>query len=1201
MRPVLVSALLTAALVVPVVTVPASVVDAAQGDLVASFGVDGIAPIDTGYGIITPAEVRQVIVQPDGRTVVLEAIEQHRWALMRFTTTGAPDPSWNQGVPVGLTHLGDVGRVTLLSDGSVIRTVNAGIQKFTADGSPDTSFGQASHLQLFYGFANFEIQTAIATGGGSAVVAGKVYWNLAWRPFAARINANGTLDASFGTDGFWFGPDGLPWRVNGIVHLGGELVLEVGDQFGSALVRLDSAGQLVPQFGAAGQVSLPAGGCVVNDANGTVLLLDPVLQTMPSAHVRLSRYSSTGALDGAFGVGGVAAIAWPATSGGFACTDISVVGDVAYVKHRVGTLTYTPYVTAIDLAAGSLSAGFGTAGHVTLATVSYPTYSGPLAIGANADGPTAAVGTGPDLTDSIVLHRWDTNGANDASFGTDGSLPLVLRRHRSIGTVTTAVDPDGSILVLTQYDPAVAGGTSVARFDTDGNGLGPGGSPVIASVPRSGDLAVLPDGRFVVNFADQDGNHLAMFQHDGTPDTSFGTAGIAPVPYRLVRAGGTPADPQLFVGDTVSQPLNGRTLRITRIDPQSGAGDSQFGAAGTATIGPATNSTIVDFRVLVNGGIAWAIGATQGTPTFEAQAFARIGRLSANGSPDATFGQAGSRLVTTPFFDRSEGWVRLYPQQDGSLVVAGAATGNVAPHTSPDAVVLRVTPTGALDPSFGTDGITSLTDPWWVSDAAVDSNGVTFVGRAANGQVMVRRLDASGHADESFGPGGVQGTDLLDINGLTPLRAVAVSGGVIVALTVASAAALNEIPGANPALGKVSLDGPTFAAKPVMVLPARVLDTRSTGTTMDHLSERQGLRPAGTTTQVQISGRAQVRFGAAAVIVNLTVANAQANGYLTAYPCDAPLPLASSLNYVAGQVVANEVIVRLPTLATPLGSLCIYNSSATNIIADVVGSLPGGSAYDALTPARLVDTRNKANTIDGLGPEGKLPAGSVTEIDIAGRGGVAPGAPAAVLNITAVKPSNKGYFTVFPCGVAQPGSSSLNFVASQSQANEVIATLPTSGLPAGKVCVYTSEVTDLVIDVVGAYPISSAYLPLTPARYLDTRSAPNTTFDDGNANEGIAAAGSVYELQVAGRGDVPLGASAVVLNITLTGGTAGWVTVHSCGYSTPNASTLNIAKGRAIANETVVSLPTTGPKAGKVCLYTSAPTHLIVDVAGAFT
>ncbi|MEQ1703182.1 MAG: hypothetical protein ABMA25_24010, partial [Ilumatobacteraceae bacterium] len=753
-----------------------------------------------------------------------------------------------------------------------------------------------------------------------------------------------------------------------------------------------------------------------------------------------------------------------------------------------------------------------------------------------------------------------------------------------------------------QYDPAVAGGTSVARVDADGNGLGAGGNPIIASVPPADDLAVLPDGRFVVNYPDQGGHRLAMFHHDGTPDTSFGTAGVASVPYGLVRAGGTIAEPRLFVGGTVLTPGVSTTLRITRINPVSGATESQFGSAGTATIDPGTYASVVDFRALTTGGVAWAIGAAQGTPTFEAQAFAQIGRLAANGTPDATFGQSGSTLVTTALFDRNDGWVRVYPQDDGSLVAAGAGTPNVVPYASAhDAVAVRLTSTGALDPSFGTNGITSLTDTWWVSDAAVDSHGVTFVGRAPySGQVMVRRLDPSGHADESFGPGGVQQTSLIDLNGLTPLRAVAAADGIIVALTIASAPALNEVPGTNPALAKVSFDGPTFAATPAMVQPARVLDTRTTGTTVDHLSERQGLRPAGTTTQVQISGRAQVPLGAAAVIVNVTVTNAQANGYLTAYPCDAPLPLASSLNYVAGQVVANEVIVRLPTLAAPLGSLCIYNSSATNIIADVVGSLPGGTAYDALTPTRLVDTRNTANTIDGLGPEGKLAAGSVTEIDIAGRGGVEAGAPAAVLNITAVKPSKNGYLTVFPCGVTQPGSSSLNFVASQSQANEVIATLPTSGPAAGKVCVYTKEMTDLVIDVVGAYPDASAYVPLTPARYLDTRPT-GATFDGFDATGGITTAGSVYELQVAGRGGVPAGASAAVLNITLTGGTSGWVTVHSCDISTPNASTLNIAKGRGIANETVVNLPTTGPKAGKVCLYTSAPTHLIVDVAGAFT
>jgi hypothetical protein len=52
--------------------------------------------------------------------------------------------------------------------------------------------------------------------------------------------------------------------------------------------------------------------------------------------------------------------------------------------------------------------------------------------------------------------------------------------------------------------------------------------------------------------------------------------------------------------------------------------------------------------------------------------------------------------------------------------------------------------------------------------------------------------------------------------------------------------------------------------------------------------------------------------------------------------------------------------------------------------------------------------------------------------------------------------------------------------------------------------------------------------------------------------------------------------------------------VYPCGIAPPNASNLNFATGSDVAN-TVIVQPGT---AGKVCLYNSGPTHLIVDVNG---
>ena len=93
----------------------------------------------------------------------------------------------------------------------------------------------------------------------------------------------------------------------------------------------------------------------------------------------------------------------------------------------------------------------------------------------------------------------------------------------------------------------------------------------------------------------------------------------------------------------------------------------------------------------------------------------------------------------------------------------------------------------------------------------------------------------------------------------------------------------------------------------VSIDPARLLDTRSGSTTIDGTGSGGGPTEAGVPVVVDVVGRGVVPAdGVSAVVVNVTVDNsATANaGYVTVYPTGDPTPLASSLNFAAGAVVA---------------------------------------------------------------------------------------------------------------------------------------------------------------------------------------------------------------------------------------------------------------------------------------------------------
>ena len=84
--------------------------------------------------------------------------------------------------------------------------------------------------------------------------------------------------------------------------------------------------------------------------------------------------------------------------------------------------------------------------------------------------------------------------------------------------------------------------------------------------------------------------------------------------------------------------------------------------------------------------------------------------------------------------------------------------------------------------------------------------------------------------------------------------------------------------------------------------PARLLDTRATGDTVDDLFEKIGRPAAGSVTRVRIAGRGGVPVDASAAIVNLTLVAPSAAGYATIYPCTPEPPNASNVNYAAGCV-----------------------------------------------------------------------------------------------------------------------------------------------------------------------------------------------------------------------------------------------------------------------------------------------------------
>ncbi|MCU1391497.1 MAG: hypothetical protein JWL72_4835 [Ilumatobacteraceae bacterium] len=244
--------------------------------------------------------------------------------------------------------------------------------------------------------------------------------------------------------------------------------------------------------------------------------------------------------------------------------------------------------------------------------------------------------------------------------------------------------------------------------------------------------------------------------------------------------------------------------------------------------------------------------------------------------------------------------------------------------------------------------------------------------------------------------------------------------------------------------------------------PFRVLDTRAGQPTSDGVGQGAGLRPDASVTVVKVAGRAGVPANAGSVVLNVTATEAAGPGYITVYPCGSQPPTASNINVPTDGTVPNLTVTKIGTD----GSICIYNQIATQLVVDVDGYFPASTKYTALLPARVLDTRIGFPTTDGVGSGGgPVATTSVTTVPVRGRGGVAAGATAVVLNVTVTDPQAAGFLTVYPCGATRPLASNVNFAPGQTVANAAVVALAGDGT----VCIFASQPTQLVADVNGSF------------------------------------------------------------------------------------------------------------------------------------
>ncbi len=224
-----------------------------------------------------------------------------------------------------------------------------------------------------------------------------------------------------------------------------------------------------------------------------------------------------------------------------------------------------------------------------------------------------------------------------------------------------------------------------------------------------------------------------------------------------------------------------------------------------------------------------------------------------------------------------------------------------------------------------------------------------------------------------------------------------------------------------------------------------------------------------------------------AVVVNLTAVDAVAPGFLTTWDGVGDPPLASTLNFVKGNVVPNMAIVPVSWCDECDGAvdgvgqptIGVYTNMDTHVIVDVMGVYDDAALGEALrfaptSPQRIADSRT------GQGLPGALSAGRTRTV-VVPQGIADVNTWGVALNVTAVDPTAYGFVSVWPeiPGVDRPLVSNLNTAPGQTLPNSVYTLI---GFDYGFNVYNHDGRTHLVIDVVGTFYFTDDEAPASLSR-----------------------------------------------------------------------------------------------------------------------
>ncbi|MEO8516725.1 MAG: T9SS type A sorting domain-containing protein [Flavobacterium sp.] len=677
-----------------------------------TFDGDGIVKSELSNGLSSANTVYDGVIQPDGKVIYVGSLNTPTFQgsfIVRYNTDGTKDTTFNIVGFKTINSSQGFQTVSLQADGKIIASTGSySVYRFLPDGTIDTSFNSSGRITFLINGFPMLIKSVAIQSDNKIVCCGYVY-NGTNNDFGViRLNANGTYDTSFDSDGIKLIPIGT-------------------SQDAAYSVKIQTDGKIVM----AGE-----------SANGTNSAFALVLLNVD------------GSLDNTFGVGGITTTVVGTTADYGRALEILSDGKIVLLGASSGTFAIARYTTS-----GILDATFGTAGKriLTQSLTISPTSTPRLKV--LSSGEMLLLGT--SVSDFMVV-KLLASGAYDSSFDTDG---VVTINNDVESSSFLLPESNGNILVGgTSY---VTSTTNYRLRQIELTGSGNIISNVIKDMylgVNSHDvIKVLLDGKFLVLGGTPNAS-LIKYNQDGSIDTAFGNSGVVNLIAETIY---TPNPIHIYSNNKI---LLGFNQYLMRLNPD-GTFDNSFGIGGIVNLNTLTNQNIDhpdSFLVLPNNQIVVSSEYKPYTATI--QMFS-VTKLNNDGTVDVSFANNGYFFQkinpdTNAANEVKEFARHIYLQSDNKLVFIGYSrlTDWSISQNKSDIFSLRMDPNGVVDATYGNSGIKYIVLPSSTYPQSVSLSGdnkllISSSQTMTNGTVILNsiiiKLDETGQFDNTFGVNGI--------------------------------------------------------------------------------------------------------------------------------------------------------------------------------------------------------------------------------------------------------------------------------------------------------------------------------------------------------------------------------------------------------------------------------------------------------------